>query len=66
MRKKPVKGKYSNQRNAPDLDCCVCIHRRECDRAQEGSFCSQFRSKEFVPQGEDPNDLWRRGEEVEF
>ena len=67
MRKKS-KAKYSNQKMVPDLDCSVCIHRDECDSASEGKFCGKFRSKAFDPaeRGIDPNELWEKGEEVEF
>ena len=65
-RKKAAKASKP-EKDAPDLDCGVCIYRKECDRAEEISFCSRFRSKEFEPpEGVDPNDLWRRGEPVEF
>ena len=64
--KKAEKGKYSNQKRTPDLDCSVCIHRDGCASAQEGKFCGQFRSKALDPQGQNPNRLWEMGEEVEF
>lgn len=67
MKEKPVKGVYSNQRNLPDLDCSVCIHRKEgCKNAQEGKFCGRFQSRTYEPQGTDPNKLWEQGEPVEF
>ena len=66
MRKTTGNGTYSNQKKQPDLDCCVCIHRKECDRAQEGSFCTRFSSRDFDPRGEDPNDLWKRGEDADL
>ena len=66
MKEKPVKGTYSNQHDRPDLDCCVCIRRKSCANFAEGSFCSRFSSREFDPQGEDPNDLWRRGEPADL
>ena len=66
MKKKAEKGQYSNQKNVPDLDCVVCIQRDGCANAQEGKFCGRFRSKAFDPQGQDPNELWEKGEEVEF
>ena len=65
-KQKPVKGYYSNQHQGPDIDCCVCIHRKECENAQEGKFCGRFQSKAFEPKGVNPNDLWEKGEEVEF
>ena len=67
MKEKPVKGVYSNQNDRPDLDCSVCILRKEgCENAQEGKFCSRFRSHAHEPQGTDPNKLWEQGEPVEF
>ena len=62
----PVKGYYSNQHQGPDIDCCVCTYRPTCDRAAAGSFCTRFRSKAVDPKGTDPNELWAKGEEVEF
>lgn len=61
-----VKGVYSNQQDKPDPDCCVCIHRNGCDRAEEGTFCGKFQSKKPEPRGTDPNKAWEQGEEVEF
>lgn len=66
MKQKPGKGVYSNQNNRPDMDCTVCINRKGCNRAQEGTFCTRFQSEEFDPKGKDPNELWEKGEEVEF
>lgn len=68
-REKPVKGIYSNQNERPDLDCSVCIHRKEgCEQAEEGKFCGRFQSKTIDPRekGVDPNWLWEHGEEVEI
>ena len=47
-------------------DCCTCIHRTTCQRAAEGTFCTMWQGREPQPQGEDPNEKWKRGEEVEF
>ena len=63
---KPVKGYYSNQHEGPDIDCCVCIHRPTCENAQEGKFCGWFQSRAVEKKGTDPNELWAKGEEVEF
>lgn len=52
------------ERQAPD--CCVCIHRKECERFREGSWCTRFQGAEPEKEGEDPNDLWKRGEEVDL
>lgn len=60
---------YSNQKELPDLDCSVCIHRKEgCENAEEGKFCGKFQSRKFDPteRGIDPNELWEKGEPVEF
>jgi len=55
---KKEKAKYSNQEKAPDLDCCVCIYRKACERQAEGSFCSRFRSVAFDPGRRDPLKIW--------
>lgn len=47
-------------------DCSLCIYRADCERRSEGSFCTKFQGKEPEPKGTDPNELWKRGEEVEF
>lgn len=49
-----------------DVGCETCYRREDCERAAEGSFCGQWASKAPEVKGEDPNELWRRGEEVEF
>lgn len=56
------------RRGELNLDCAVCVHRRSCERAEEDTFCGQFRSREFDPatRGVDPNELWEKGGEVEF
>jgi len=63
---RPVKGYYSNQHERPDWDCMKCIHRKTCGRAAEGSFCTRYQSREPEPEGINPNELWERGEQVEF
>ena len=47
-------------------DCTTCIHRKGCERYAENSFCGRWQSKEPEKREPDPNDLWKRGEEVEF
>lgn len=48
------------------VGCETCWKRKECARYAEGSFCGQWASKEPEVKGEDPNEKWRRGEEVDF
>ena len=48
--------------------CETCLRRRECPNAQEGTFCTKWRSRE-VPaerENEGPADAWSRGEESEI
>ena len=47
-------------------DCGRCIYREDCSRAEDGNFCPQFASNEPRPEGPDPNELWVKGEDVEF
>ena len=54
------------QRRKPEPDCLTCLKYEECGRAQDGTFCPQWQSKEPKPRGEDPNARWRRGEETDF
>lgn len=55
-----------NLQEKREPDCCICIHRKGCERFREGSFCTRFQGKEPEKEGEDPNRKWERGEEVEF
>lgn len=59
-------GRNYREEEKQSPDCCTCWKRSSCERYAEGSFCTQWQSREPQPQGEDPNDLWKRGEEVEF
>lgn len=63
-RKHRVDNRQEAERKKPD--CCLCIHRKGCERYAEGSWCTQFQSQEPEPEGKDPNEAWKRGEEVEF
>lgn len=47
-------------------DCKTCIHREECEFAVDGNFCPYWQSQAPEPKGEDPNDAWARGDDVEF
>lgn len=47
----------------PDMDCCTCWQRKTCEQAKEGTFCTRWASREPAPEGEDPNELWMRGED---
>ena len=47
-------------------DCTTCIHREGCPNYAENKFCGKYASKNPEIRLPDPNDLWRRGEEVEF
>ena len=47
-------------------DCSICIHRTGCEQYEEDSLCGRFQRRKPEPAGPDPNDLWERGEEVEF
>lgn len=49
-----------------NVDCGTCIRRKTCERAEDGTFCGQWQSREPQPKGEDPNELWEKGEDVEF
>ena len=53
-------------RQKPESDCYPCIKWDECENAVAGHFCTQWQSKQPEPKGEDPNEAWERGEEVEF
>ncbi len=47
-------------------DCYTCIRWDECPDAKPGQFCPRWQSKQPEPEGEDPNDAWARGEDVDF
>lgn len=58
--------KTRNLYEQPEPDCCTCIHRKECERYDEGSYCGQWQSREPEPKGPDPNKAWEQGEDVIF
>ena len=64
MSRKTVRNLRAQEAQKPD--CCTCIHRRECERYRENSYCTKWQSREPNPEGPDPNELWKRGEEVGF
>lgn len=47
-------------------DCALCWLRDSCPDAQPGAFCTMWTSREPAPKEPDPNDQWRRGEDVFF
>ena len=46
----------------PDIDCTTCIHRDECARFAENTFCTKWQGREPADRGPDPNGRWRAGE----
>ena len=65
MRRKKAVNNYQESAGT-NVDCTTCLERKTCDRAQENSYCGRWHSREADPQGPDPNELWKKGEEVEF
>ena len=59
-------GRNYREEEEQGPDCCVCAERKTCPRYRENSFCTQFRRNKPEPEGTDPNELWKRGEEVEI
>ena len=47
-------------------DCEHCWLRRSCPDAEPGQFCTMWTSREPKPREPDPNEQWRKGEDVEF
>ena len=47
-------------------DCEHCWLRRSCPDAEPGQFCTMWTSRESKPREPDPNEQWRKGEDVEF
>ena len=43
--------------------CETCTRYRTCDRAEEGTFCTQWQGREARERGESPADAWSRGED---
>ena len=63
-RKRTVDNRAEGTSN---IGCETCLERGSCERAQEGSFCGQWHSRETERKPEeDPNRKWERGEETEF
>lgn len=50
----------------PDIDCDTCIHRKECERACSGSFCTKWASREPRDRGPNPAEEWARGEDADL
>ena len=63
-RKKKATRGISDKGTGPD--CTTCDERQTCPRYAENSFCGKWHREPPEKQGEDPNDLWRRGEPVDF
>ena len=66
MRKRRTVNNLTEEEEKLKPDCCVCIHRKVCERYAENSFCGQWGSHEPQKEGPDPNRLWEQGEEVDF
>ena len=47
-------------------DCDRCWLKDVCDDAQPGSFCTMWVSRDPAAKGPDPNEQWRKGEDVYF
>ena len=52
--------------DAREPGCDTCFIRDVCPDAAEGRFCAWWHTREPAREGEDPNELWRRGEEACF
>lgn len=50
----------------PDLDCGVCIYRKDCDKAAGNSFCDRFVSRNYKPAREKPNEIWEAYQKDRF
>ena len=48
------------QKTVPD--CMTCWKRETCERAQEGTFCAEWQSREPKEKHPTPDELWERGE----
>ena len=53
----------SNTEGKATPGCETCWKAEECPRAKPGAFCQLWQTCKPEPQGEDPNDAWRRGDE---
>lgn len=47
-------------------DCAKCWKKDICRQAEPGTgkFCINYQVKKPMPKGQNPNDLWNRGEDV--
>lgn len=67
MRKKAESIEIKEEKKSrPDLDCCVCIHKRECSQAEENSFCSRFKSEALDPGKKDPNTIYEEWQQKKY
>lgn len=48
-------------RKIPAADCGTCWKKKDCPRAQEGTFCTSWASREPKARGVNPADEWERG-----
>lgn len=50
-------------RNIPAADCGTCWKKKDCPRAQEGTFCTSWASRDPAEKqrGANPADEWERG-----
>lgn len=58
-RKKTLKPRWAE---GPQPGCETCVERKTCARAQEGTFCTRWRTEDREPAGRDPNEAWRSGD----
>ena len=61
-----MRKSHARELPAQEPDCTTCILRDGCERYAENSFCTKWLSRNPEIRTPDPNDLWKRGEEVEF
>ncbi len=49
------------------FDCLYCVQKDTCPRAREGTFCTEFQSREIRRDPADsPAAGWTRGEDVDL
>ena len=63
MKRNPRADWMPEARVAPD--CGTCVWKTECTDAEAGKFCPKWHSRLPEEKNEpDPNEEWRRGEDV--
>ena len=55
-----------DENNISGPDCMTCWQRDACPAAKAGDFCPRWQSAEPVAREPDPNEQWRKGEDVVF